>query len=214
MQSFKTPNGTELPLLDMRGKPYLQVAHRLVWFREEHPDWTIETELKTEKDSAQARAVIKDASGRIMSTAHKFEDRAGFADFREKAETGAIGRALAMVGFGTQFCADELDEGERLADSPVTPVRVAPQRPGPNDGVPSQRGYRKDFGKWTGKGLDQIFREEGEENVWNYITWLEREASKPGGRMDPRAVKFIEMAREYMAMSEGQEAAMAAVGPA
>lgn len=46
----------------------------------------------------------------------------GFGDFIEKAETGAIGRALALVGFGTQFCADELDEGPRLADSPAPHV--------------------------------------------------------------------------------------------
>src|SRR5690606_32778738 len=29
------------------------------------------------------------------------------------------GRALALIGFGTQFCADELDEGERIVDAPV-----------------------------------------------------------------------------------------------
>ena len=47
-KTFKTPKGTELPLLDLRGKDYLMVAHRLVWFREEHSDWTIETEVKRE----------------------------------------------------------------------------------------------------------------------------------------------------------------------
>ena len=36
----------------------------------------------------------------------------------EKAETKAVGRALAMLGYGTQF-APELDEGERIVDSPV-----------------------------------------------------------------------------------------------
>jgi hypothetical protein len=39
----------------------------------------------------------------------------------EKAETGAIGRALALIGYGTQF-APEMDEEDRIVDSPVIPV--------------------------------------------------------------------------------------------
>jgi len=133
MSIFKTPKGSELPILDMRGKPYLQVAYRLVWFREERPLWTIETEpVALTDNSSYFKATIRDESGRIMATGHKFEDKQGFADHREKAETGAIGRALALVGYGTQFCADELDEGQRLADSPMQPARqAAPARQAP-----------------------------------------------------------------------------------
>lgn len=123
MKTFKTARGTELPILDLRGKDYLQVAHRLVWFREEKPLWSIETEfLKLEADFAIARATIKDESSRIISTATKFENAKGFPDFMEKAETGSVGRALAMVGYGTQFCADELEEGDRVVDSPLPPL--------------------------------------------------------------------------------------------
>ena len=119
-KTFKTPKGTELPLLDFKGKDYLEVKYRLVWFREEKPNWTIETEFVSVTDkSAFARASVKDESGKIISTSHKYEDLQGFRDFIEKAETGAIGRALALLGFGTQFCADELDEGKRIVDSPV-----------------------------------------------------------------------------------------------
>jgi hypothetical protein len=117
--SFKTKAGTELPLLDLRGKKYLQVAHRLVWFREEHPEWGIITEIIDRSEiHALVRAVIRDESGNIVSSAHKFEDKRGFADFIEKAETGAIGRALAGCGYGTQF-APELEEEHRIVDSPV-----------------------------------------------------------------------------------------------
>lgn len=120
MKTFKTPKGTELPLLNMRGKDYLQVAHRLVWFREEKPDWTITTDFITyDANSAWAKATIINPEGRIIATAHKYEDAEGFADYREKSETGAIGRALALIGYGTQFCADELNEGERIVDSPM-----------------------------------------------------------------------------------------------
>lgn len=129
----KTEKGTELPLLSLKGKDYLEVKYRLVWFREEHPTWSIETQFLTiDERSACARAVVKDENGRIIATSHKQETAGNFPDFMEKAETGAIGRALALIGYGTQFCADELDEGDRIVDAPVakkSSYSVAPRAP-------------------------------------------------------------------------------------
>lgn len=102
------------------GKEYLPVAGRLVWFREDHPDWGIITEVFAYEHAdnyAICRATIMNAEGKVMAQATKKEDSRGFGDFLEKAETGAVGRALAMCGYGTQFT-DDLDEGDRLADSP------------------------------------------------------------------------------------------------
>jgi len=127
VQKFKSPHaskfterGTELPIIDLRGKPYLQVAHRIVWFREEHPDWTIETNcLDRGEGWAVFRAQIKDVEGRLMASGHKAETKKGFQDFLEKAETGSVGRALALCGYGTQFEPD-FDERDRLADAPLS----------------------------------------------------------------------------------------------
>lgn len=120
MKHFKTKAGTEIPLLDLRGKDYLVVAQRVRWFREEHPTWAIKTAVtyNLQEKWAIGHATILDDSGKEIATAHKYEDAKGFGDFIEKSETGAIGRALALAGYGTQF-APEFDEGERLADSPV-----------------------------------------------------------------------------------------------
>lgn len=124
MKEFTTKSGTILPLLNMHGKPYLTVAYRIVWFIEEKPTWSIETEFVKENEiGALAKATIKDETGRIMATAHKVETKEGFSDYREKAETGAIGRALALRGYGTQFCSDELDENHRIVDAPANPVK-------------------------------------------------------------------------------------------
>lgn len=107
-------------LTKIKGKDYLEVKYRLVWMRSEHPDWGIETEIvNSVAGAAQIKATIKDQTGRILSQAHKMETKSGFPDYLEKAETGAIGRALAMCGYGTQFTADELDEGKRIVDAPV-----------------------------------------------------------------------------------------------
>ena len=65
------------------------------------------------------RATITNENGVVISTGHGSESAKDFGDYLEKAETKAVGRALAMLGFGTQFAADELDEGERIVDSPV-----------------------------------------------------------------------------------------------
>jgi hypothetical protein len=126
-------------------RDYLPVQWRLVWFRSTCPHGSIETEMlhldldrdteeetlvwnaerrRNEKIAKHAkgfvifRAVVKDGQGGI-ATGTKSEKAASFPDFIEKAETGAIGRALAALGYGTQFTGDEWDEAHRIVDSPV-----------------------------------------------------------------------------------------------
>lgn len=124
---------------------YLPVAWRLVWFRSECPNGTIETEIihldpdketeeetyvwnsetrrsekviKTARGLAIVRATVRDGKGGI-ATGTKMEKAASFGDWLEKSETGAIGRALAALGYGTQFTGDEFDERHRIVDAPV-----------------------------------------------------------------------------------------------
>lgn len=104
-------------LVKIKGQQYLPVAWRLVWFREEHPQWGVETRILERGNGwVVVRAVIKDEEGRIRATAHKVELKSRFQDYLEKAETGAIGRALALCGYGTQF-SPEFEESERLSDT-------------------------------------------------------------------------------------------------
>ena len=111
-------------MMSLKGKDYLQVMWRLVWLRDEHPDYQIETTLlHMADDSAVFKATIANADGFILAAGHGSETKRDFNDFIEKAETKAVGRALAMLGYGTQF-APELDECEnaekpRIVDSPV-----------------------------------------------------------------------------------------------
>ena len=98
---------------------YLPVAARIAWFRREHPDWSIITKtVQLANKAVIMKAIIKNAEGRIIAIARKKETEIGFPDYIEKAETGAVGRALAMCGYGT-LQAPEFDEGERIADAPV-----------------------------------------------------------------------------------------------
>lgn len=108
-------------LMKLKGKDYLQVMWRLVWFRDEKPLWGIDTKLESLTDNhAVFSAKVYDENGNLKSAGYGSESIKDFGDFIEKAETKAVGRALAMLGYGTQF-APELDEEHRIVDSPVEP---------------------------------------------------------------------------------------------
>lgn len=124
-------------IIKLKGKDYLEVKWRLVWFRAEHPaesGWAIVTQSEEVTDtSARYRALIVDPEGRTVATGTKTETKSGFGDFVEKAETGSIGRALALLGYGTQFAGEDLDEGARIVDSPVERPQAQPAAaPTPN----------------------------------------------------------------------------------
>lgn len=123
-----TPNGTALPLLSLKGKDYMMVAHRIQWFNEVEKFFSIDTVfllLDEEQTICRATVHIKDAAGNIVrsTSATKRETKKDFSDHTEKAETSAIGRAITLLGYGTQFALADLDEGMRLADSPVLDVK-------------------------------------------------------------------------------------------
>jgi|Laugrefa1bdmlbdn_1035148.scaffolds.fasta_scaffold00010_14 hypothetical protein len=111
-------------LIKMKGgKLYAPVYVRIALFRDEHPvseGWGITAEIvQTDETSCLSRASITDPHGRVVATGHKREHKAHFPDFEEKSLTGAVGRALLMAGYGTQYALDELDEGERIVDTPI-----------------------------------------------------------------------------------------------
>lgn len=111
-------------LIKMRGgKLYAPVYVRIALFRQDHPvadGWGITAEIvSTDENSCLSRASITDPDGRVVATGHKREHKAHFPDFEEKSLTGAVGRALLMAGYGTQYALDELDEGERIVDAPI-----------------------------------------------------------------------------------------------
>lgn len=116
-------------LMNLKGKDYLEVRWRIVWFRDEYPTGQIDTQLlsHTVDDKNVATAVFKATASFIgengavaLASSHGSEESTDFGDYLEKAETKAIGRALAALGFGTAFT-DDHDfgaESGRVVDSP------------------------------------------------------------------------------------------------
>lgn len=121
-------------LSNLKGKAYLEVKWRLSWFRDQYPHGVITTEMlhfDVERGLAVFKASIDDGEGG-HAEGHGSETSRDFGDFIEKAETKAIGRALAALGYGTQF-APELEEGQRIVDSPVERKQTSQApRPAPN----------------------------------------------------------------------------------
>lgn len=105
------------------GSDYLEVKWRLVWLREVHPDAAIETELVSHDGALAVFKASVSLPGGGSATGWGSEGPDDFRDYIEKAETKAIGRALAALGFGTQFCPDfDFGAGARrpqVVDAPI-----------------------------------------------------------------------------------------------
>lgn len=103
-----------LPRIDIKGKRYTLVSSRVQAFRRLIPDGSISTEiLSLNEETVVMRATITDETGRILATGTAFECKgASFINrtsFVENCETSAVGRALAMLGIGSeeQMCSAE-----------------------------------------------------------------------------------------------------------
>ena len=112
-------------IVKLRGKDYLEVKWRLLWLRTQHPDAVIETKLVShvpEPPMAIFKAKVSIPGGG-SATGWGQEEAADFGDYLEKAETKALGRALAALGFGTQFTEDfefsDASGEQRVVDTPV-----------------------------------------------------------------------------------------------
>lgn len=126
-------------LRQLRGRggqgEYLDVKWRLLWLRTEHPDAEIVTELvQYEPQMAIFKATVTIPTGG-KATGYGSETATDFADFVEKAETKAIGRALNALGYGAQFSERGDDTApERMptaASEPPPPVPLPRRGPRP-----------------------------------------------------------------------------------
>lgn len=162
-------------LTRVNGSDYLEVKWRLVWLRDRHADATVETELMSHHDNTavfRARIVIP---GGGSSTGWGSETAGDFRDYLEKAETKAIGRALAALGFGTQFCPDfEFGAAAgRVVDAPVKVSRMG--RSGTSD--------RQETGSVAAIGPDQA----ATQRQLRYLQAVAREAGLDPAALDERA---------------------------
>lgn len=108
-------------------KKYMPVPNRVLWFRTANPLGKIVTNILEKNDSfaiVEARVYLskddddKNYIAKGIAQRHYSNNSIYSTRNIEWAETAAIGRALSLAGYGTQFCSDELGDNGPV-DSPV-----------------------------------------------------------------------------------------------
>lgn len=112
-------------VVNIRGKDYMTVALRVQKFRETHPTWSITTHIEDRTDDYVVMAAeIRNEEERLIATGHAEEFRKSSqingTSALENCETSAIGRALALAGFGgTEFAsANEVQNAIHQQEKP------------------------------------------------------------------------------------------------
>lgn len=175
---------------------YLEVKWRLVWLRDVHPNAKIKTECikyvppGTDPDGemvgfAAFKCTISTDNG-AEADGHGSESVADFREYFEKAETKAIGRALAALGFGTQFSSDhEFSAGstnnrQKIVDSPVAnnqSTNQQQQRPSVGSGgsiTPRQRSMLEILIKKEGENPADFADTLSVMNVSTASDWIQK----------------------------------------
>ena len=104
--------------IDIKGKAYILVADRIIFFNENYPNGMIRTHLLSTPDAEmvviKAQVIPDTASETRFFTGHsQAKWGEGFINKTsalENAETSAVGRALAMMGIGVIDSVASVDE--------------------------------------------------------------------------------------------------------
>jgi hypothetical protein len=195
---------------------YLEVKWRLAWLRDKHPLAVLRTELySVTEQQAIFKAEVTTPEG-ASATGWGSETVGDFTDFVEKAETKAMGRALAALGLGTQFCGD-FEEGGSVTDSPIQ--RKAPAKPSP---VPSYDGQREAAQATVGAPMSDNQRKAIRASLGDLfgkderaeVEWMEKVQKKAvqgtaihlTGLTTAEAAKILKAASEEKARRQSAEA--------
>jgi hypothetical protein len=90
---------------DIKGKAYAEVNQRIKAFRMVYPNGSIATELLSNENGVCVfKASVFDNETLLLGTGHAYEKESSSfinkTSYIENCETSAVGRALAMAGFG------------------------------------------------------------------------------------------------------------------
>jgi hypothetical protein len=149
----------EEEMIKIHGKEYIEVNERLIEFWKEHPAGAVITEvLKIEDNFVLIKASVKFNSDfdHWDATGHAFENRdcnrfdttlkaskINLTSYIENCETSAIGRALAVLGYGIETSlasAEEVTqaiEQQKSGKTPKKPLKYAKvnERENPDDTI-------------------------------------------------------------------------------
>ena len=116
----------KIKTVSIKGKKYAMVASKVNAFREICPAGTIETiPVVTDEKRAIFQAKVYDEKGHLLSsgTAEEIKDSTQInqTSFVENCETSAIGRALAVLGIGSE---DNMASAEEVATAIMNQTEI------------------------------------------------------------------------------------------
>lgn len=139
---YEMPDWVKSQIMVLPGnKRHIPAGVRIAWFRATLPTWGVETDPLAGAEGGEyacVRAVIRNDEGRVMSSGMKQETQKDFAgSWLEKAETGAIARAVAALGFGAQYSVglQSSDDSHKGAQAASVDGRSDKVWPGPGQCV-------------------------------------------------------------------------------
>ena len=96
----------EIKTTNIKGKDYAEVNQRIKAFRMLYPNGSILTNIESlENGVVVFKATVKDEEEHVLGTGYAYEKESSSfinkTSYIENCETSAVGRALAMVGIGT-----------------------------------------------------------------------------------------------------------------
>jgi len=150
-------------IVNIRGKQYATVAHRIGTFRDSFPvadGWGIDTQLvDVNASTVLVRAEIRKPDGTLVAAAHAEEKRGKGINATaalENAETSAVGRALAFAGLG----GGEIASADELAVK--LQGKVEPGKETKSDTAARRAAHDDD---WAGGGQAAFFAAIGRLDV-------------------------------------------------
>jgi hypothetical protein len=135
--------------IDIKGKEYVPVTERILYFNKHYPEWRIITEIvKLEDGFVLMKASVLDADGKVLATAHAYEKESSSfinkTSFIENCETSAIGRVLGILGIGIDT---SLASYEEVANAVKNQDQPKPPRKLPEEDVIILREYLESAGR-------------------------------------------------------------------
>jgi len=124
---FKTTN--------IKGKSYVQVNERILFFRSEYPEWSIHTEIiSISDDEVLCIARILDENNEVRFSGHAHEEKQASyinkTSYVENCETSAVGRALGIMGIGIETSIATAEEvNQAINTQSNAKPKLTPDRP-------------------------------------------------------------------------------------
>ena len=116
--------------VDIKGKPYVEVNTRVLYFRDNYPTGNIITEIVSIEDGVCIMKALIVVDDKVRAVGHAYEKEGSTfinkTSYIENCETSAVGRALGLFGIGIDTNIASSDEVVNAIENqkPKKPERV------------------------------------------------------------------------------------------